>query len=96
MHSKGVKPRSKDPITGEDVDEVARIMINFHNEVENLSPRTKEVFANQTAVWTTDGWGHLNMIVPEKYGGEGDENLTRTDDFCIPDAGEDICCPKIG
>ena len=43
MASKGVND-----ITGESVDEVARIMINFHNEVENLNPNTKEAFSNQT------------------------------------------------
>ena len=43
MASKGANPD-----TGESVDEVARIMINFHNEVENLNENTKAAFSNQT------------------------------------------------
>jgi len=55
MSSSGVHPE-----TGETVDELARIMVNFHNEVENVNPLTKEVFSNQTLVWSTSEYSSLS------------------------------------
>ena len=56
-------------------------MINFHNEVENLNENTKGVFSNQTYIWSTAEYAHLNQSVPVKMGGSGGQNLTRTDNF---------------
>lgn len=38
----------KHPETGVKYDEIARIMINFHNEIPNLNDLTNTVFSNQT------------------------------------------------
>ena len=67
---------------GEPVDELARIMINIHNEVENENEQTWPVFKNQTETWSTKGKWHLDMHIPEDLGGAGGSNLTRTDSFC--------------
>jgi len=67
---------------GEPVDELARIMINIHNEVENKNEQTWAVFENQTQTWSTKGKWHLDMHIPEALGGDGGKNLTRTDSFC--------------
>ena len=65
------------------VDEVARIMINFHNEVENQNQNTYAVFKNQTQAWSTTQQ-HLNASMPTSMGGAGGPNLTRADDFIEP------------
>ena len=56
-------------------------MINFHSEVENMVSKTNVTISNRTEVWSTQHVYHLNMSVPLKYGGYGENNKTRTDDF---------------
>jgi hypothetical protein len=53
MASEGTHPATKEKNVPYKVDEVARIMINFHNEVENQNQNTYPVFTNQTEVWST-------------------------------------------
>ena len=63
------------------VDQKARIMINFHSEVENKVNNTNGMISNRTEIWSTQQVYHLNMSVPEKYGGYGENNKTRSGDF---------------
>lgn len=65
------------------VDQKARIMINFHSEVQNMDKKTSKMISNRTEIWSTQQVYHLNMSVPEKYGGYGENNKTRTDDFTM-------------
>lgn len=75
MKSKGVRNE-----TGEDFDELGRILISFHNEIENPDEGTNTIFKNHTSLYTTQGM-HLNMTEPPDVDGFGTENITRTDDF---------------
>lgn len=86
MASQGTPPATKEKPLPDSVDEVARIMINFHNEVENQNANTYPVFTNQTEVWSTAS-EHLNMSTPTSMGGAGGRNLTRADHFCEPTTG---------
>ena len=80
MASEGTHPATKEMPEPHRVDEVARIMINLHNEVENQNQNTYPVFTNQTEVWSTAS-EHLNMSTPTSMGGAGGRNLTRADHF---------------
>jgi len=81
MTSKGLNP-----VTGENKDEIGRILINFHNEKENPNENTLQAFSNQTSLFTTNGLT-LNMTDPPNVEGFGEPNITKTDDFIDEDSG---------